>query len=161
MKTIIKKLIPLNIKNRNGRIYTKEVVEEALVDFNDRIRKYGAVLGELNPKFETRNITELSEISHSVKKVWIKEEEIPKIDSMDDENWWDGPDPYEKKYSLWGEIDFLETPTGKIIQELSDENFDENFVFGLRGTGIVDDNGIVTNLHIISFDIVNKSDGAW
>lgn len=155
MKTINKEVIPLNIKNKNGRIYTKEVVKDTLKDFEERIDKYKGVFGEfgLPPKAEIS----LSNVSHIINRVWIEEESLKEID-LDDENWWDNPDPFEKpKCSLWAEIKILDTPSGKIIQEFDEENF----VVRPRSIGSVNADGTVSLGKIITFDIINKSEDAW
>jgi len=154
MKTITKEVIPLNIKNKNGRIYTREVVENALKDFTERIDKYKGVFGEFEP---SRAEISLSDVSHTINRVWTEEETPQEID-LDDENWWDGPDPFEKpKCSLWAEITILDTPSGKMIQEFDEENF----VVRPRSTGRVNADGTVSIGKIITFDIINKSDDAW
>jgi len=81
-------------KNRNGRIYPKEVMESAVNKYIDEQVSKGRAVGELNhPEGPTIN---LDKVSH-------------KIDSLD----WKGND-------VVGKATILATPMGKIVEGLLD-----------------------------------------
>ena len=81
-------------KNRNGRIYPKEVMESAVNKYIDEQVSKGRAVGELNhPEGPTIN---LDKVSH-------------KIDSLD----WKGND-------VVGKATILNTPMGKIVEGLLD-----------------------------------------
>ena len=83
-------------KNRNGRIYPKAVMEQAVGKYVDDQVSKGRAVGELNhPEGPTVN---LDKVSH-------------KIDSLD----WKGND-------VVGKASILETPMGKIVKGLLDGN---------------------------------------
>ena len=94
-------------KNRNGRIYPREVMNKAVGKYiNDQVSK-GRAVGELNhPEGPTVN---LDKVSH-------------KIESLD----WKGND-------VVGKATILETPMGKIVQGLLDGGV--NLGVSTRGMG--------------------------
>ena len=94
-------------KNRNGRIYPKAVMENALNKYNTEQVSKGRAVGELNhPEGPTVN---LDKVSH-------------KIESLD----WKGND-------VVGKATILETPMGKIVQGLLDGGV--NLGVSTRGMG--------------------------
>ena len=143
-------------KNLNGRTYSREVAEKIVADFN--MKKSGKaespkgssggmepgnqwyqnpiMLGQLGYPPPDQFGINLGEVSHEVEEIHINEENL----------------------SIDGTIKLLETPKGKIAEELL---FGENAV-GLscrpRGTGEVNENGEIENFNIISFDLISKED---
>lgn len=117
--------------NANGRVYTREVLEEALKEFNSQCPVYGtiqdgrSILNELSPK----------EISHRTLKAWIDE---------------DG--------NTCADIELLDTPAGKIVNTLMSAG--GNFSVGLRAAGslfLMEDNPSmfsVENAEIHSMDLI-------
>jgi hypothetical protein len=100
-------------KNRNGRIYPRPVMEQALTKYNsDQVSK-GRAVGELNhPEGPTVN---LDKVSH-------------KIENLS----WKGND-------VVGKATILETPMGKIVQGLLDGGV--NLGVSTRGMGSLEQRG--------------------
>jgi hypothetical protein len=100
-------------KNRNGRIYPKAVLAEALDKYNTNQVSKGRAVGELNhPEGPTVN---LDKVSH-------------KIESLN----WKGND-------VVGKATILETPMGKIVQGLLDGGV--NLGVSTRGMGSLERRG--------------------
>jgi hypothetical protein len=100
-------------KNRNGRIYPRLVMEQALSKYNsDQVSK-GRAVGELNhPEGPTVN---LDKVSHKIEKLS-----------------WKGND-------VVGKATILETPMGKIVQGLLDGGV--NLGVSTRGMGSLERRG--------------------
>jgi hypothetical protein len=79
-------------KNGNGRVYPKEVLEREVKKYMEGPIKQNNALGELD--HPDSSVVNLANVSHNIKKVW-----------------WDGND-------LMGSLELLNTPSGKIAQEL-------------------------------------------
>ena len=86
------KLQESEVKNGNGRVYPKEVLQREVEKYMEGPIKTNTALGELDHPEST--IVNLNNVSHNIKKVW-----------------WDGND-------LMGELELLNTPAGKIAQEI-------------------------------------------
>jgi len=79
-------------KNGNGRVYPREVLEREVKKYMEGPIKQNNALGELD--HPDSSVVNLNNVSHNIKKVW-----------------WDGND-------LMGSLELLNTPSGKIAQEL-------------------------------------------
>jgi len=79
-------------KNGNGRVYPREVLEREVKKYMEGPIKQNNALGELD--HPESSVVNLGNVSHNIKKVW-----------------WDGND-------LMGELELLNTPSGKIAMEL-------------------------------------------
>jgi len=79
-------------KNGNGRVYPREVLEREVKKYMEGPIKQNNALGELD--HPESSVVNLANVSHNIKKVW-----------------WDGND-------LMGSLELLNTPSGKIAQEL-------------------------------------------
>ena len=79
-------------KNGNGRVYPREVLEREVKKYMEGPIKQNNALGELD--HPDSSVVNLNNVSHNIKKVW-----------------WDGND-------LMGELELLNTPSGKIAMEL-------------------------------------------
>jgi hypothetical protein len=86
------KLQEAEAKNGNGRVYPRETLEREVQKYIDGPVKARTALGELD--HPEAQIISLSNASHLITKVW-----------------WDNND-------LMGELELLNTPSGKIAQEL-------------------------------------------
>ena len=86
------KLQESEVKNGNGRVYPKEVLEREVKKYVDGPIKSNTAMGELDHPEST--IVNLNNVSHNIKRVW-----------------WEGND-------LMGELELLNTPSGKIAQEI-------------------------------------------
>src|SRR6056300_1982476 len=100
-------------KNRNGRIYPREVMESAVNKYDNEQVKTGRAVGELNhPEGPTVN---LDKVSHKIEKLE-----------------WKGND-------VVGKATILETPMGKIVQGLLDGGV--NLGVSTRGMGSLERRG--------------------
>jgi len=86
------KLQEAEVKNGNGRVYPREILEREVQKYIDGPVKQNNAMGELD--HPEASIINLSNVSHNIKKVW-----------------WDGND-------LMGQLELLNTPSGKIAMEL-------------------------------------------
>ena len=82
-------------KNFNGRIYPKSILEREMKNYQVLVNERRA-LGQLD--HPTSSLVELSDVSHLVTKIW-----------------WNGNE-------VFGELELLNTPKGKIAQELINNN---------------------------------------
>jgi hypothetical protein len=86
------KLQEAEVKNGNGRRYPREVLEREVDKYVKGPIASNNAMGELD--HPEASVINLSNVSHNIKKVW-----------------WDGND-------LMGTLELLNTPSGKIAQEL-------------------------------------------
>ena len=86
------KLQEAEVKNGNGRVYPREILNREVQKYIDGPVKQNNAMGELD--HPEASIINLSNVSHNIKKVW-----------------WDGND-------LMGQLELLNTPSGKIAMEL-------------------------------------------
>jgi hypothetical protein len=86
------KLQEANVKNGNGRIYPKEVLQREVEKYVKGPIASNTSMGELD--HPESSIINLNNVSHLIIKVW-----------------WDGD-------NLMGELELLNTPSGKIAQEI-------------------------------------------
>jgi hypothetical protein len=130
---LIKVFIPLNQKNKNGRIYTKEMLGPHVQDFLDRLKLLGVVYGELDhPQIFD---TSLSRVSHTISNIWF-----------------DGN-------QLKGEIKLLDTYYGKVLQSLIKDNLE--FSVRPRSIGTIDKNGYVHLKKLLTFDVISSDKDAF
>jgi len=86
------KLQESEVKNGNGRVYPKEILEREAKKYAETAIKTNTAMGELDHPEST--IINLKNASHNIKRIW-----------------WEGND-------LMGELELLNTPSGKIAQEI-------------------------------------------
>ncbi|VDM13183.1 unnamed protein product [Wuchereria bancrofti] len=86
------KLQEAETKNGNGRVYPKEVLMRESQKYAEGPIKQNNALGELD--HPEASVINLSNVSHNIKRIW-----------------WENND-------LMGELELLNTPSGKIAQEL-------------------------------------------
>jgi len=86
------KLQESEVKNGNGRVYPKAVLEREAKKYAEGPIKSNTAMGELDHPEST--IVNLNNVSHNIKRIW-----------------WEGND-------LMGELELLNTPSGKIAQEI-------------------------------------------
>jgi hypothetical protein len=67
---IIRKVLlqKANAKNRNGRIYPKEILEREMNKYEESFVNHNRALGELDHSNE--NVVNLKNVSHNIKKIW-------------------------------------------------------------------------------------------
>ena len=116
-------------KNKNGHKYNKQEVIDQFFKFFD---KGSPILGELNHYNTNLDLVNLNikNLSHA----------IFNIHKMDD--------------GIYGDVEILYTDNGKIVLSLIEN--DIPIIFGLRGTGVVDPDGNITNFDLIAVDIINE-----
>ena len=115
MTTITRELLIVDVPNRNGRVYSRDVVEKMIEDFNKRNEKQ-TMLGEITQLYASYepHTVNLDRISHSVDELFIE----------------DG--------NLKATITVMDTPMGDILKTLI-EAVPVSVGMGLRGTGTVKD----------------------
>jgi hypothetical protein len=86
------KLQESDVKNGNGRVYPREVLEREAKKYAEGPISDNTALGELD--HPESSIVNLNNVSHNIKHIW-----------------WEGND-------LMGELELLNTPSGKIAQEI-------------------------------------------
>ena len=120
--------------NLNGRIYTKECVENVVKQFE---HKDTLMFGTIDPPEQAEPSVET--VSHRVIELHINEE----------------------TKTLEGTIEILPTPKGVILENVinalgGQEKFNENFFMASRGYGKVNEKGEVEDFVIIGFDVVAR-----
>lgn len=81
-----------NAKNQNSRVYPKEILEREIEKYKGREIRENRAYGELD--HPESSVVELKNTSHIIRDVW-----------------WNGDD-------VVGQVEILNTPAGKILQEL-------------------------------------------
>lgn len=126
-------------KNQNNRIYTKNVLEREVENYKKAIMENRST-GELDHPQDS--IISLERVSHIVRDIW-----------------WDNNE-------VWGKIEILNTPKGKIAQEL----LESGVSVGISSRGIgetikdAEGNDVVTeNFILVAFDLVAEpsTQQAW
>lgn len=125
--TTTKVLIPLNVPSKNGRIYTKENLQDAVDEFKARKKSIGVIYGEIDPRTLD---TSLSRVSHTVEDIW-----------------------FDNNNKLMGEIRVINTYSGKEMQILIDSGID--LAVRPRILGSIDDNGYVIVERLYTFDFIS------
>ncbi len=100
------KLQESEVKNGNGRVYPKEVLQREVEKYMEGPIKSNTAMGELDHPEST--IVNLNNVSHNILKIW-----------------WNGDD-------LLGAVQILETPSGKILKEL----FKAGITLGISSRGL-------------------------
>jgi hypothetical protein len=116
------------VRNLNGRIYPVHEIAKAVEDINSILSKGESVLGECDhPEKLTIN---LDRVSHMINSMWM-----------------DGNLGY-------GKLKILPTDKGNIIRTLIEAGV--KLGVSSRGSGDVNDQGIVSDFEIVTVDIVAK-----
>jgi hypothetical protein len=146
-RTIIR-TFPLGNKNKNGRVYTRE----HFINLNTE-----NMYGELD--HPSRVQTDLGKASHRIDNVIIKNAKLPRktkkkfILSK-------GRDEYNKWCQRHGKLiisaEILDTNTGNMVKVMKDQ-----LVLAPRGTGMINEDGIITNYTVHSFDLIQKSEASF
>ena len=126
--------LPFNVKNKNGRIYPKELSEKMLVQFKER-QELGLIFGQLGQdsfpecEYYTSN---LNHPSHIVEEIHYNEE----------------------NNSIDGTIEILDNYQGKVLKEIFESS--GPIYVASRSIGSVDTSGNVQLEQLLSFDIVQE-----
>lgn len=116
------------VRNLNGRVYPVNEIARAVEDVNAILAKGESVLGECDhPEKLTIN---LDRVSHVITQMWMEEN------------------------LGCGKLKILPTPTGEIIRTLIEA--DVKLGVSSRGSGDVDDRGMVSDFEIVTVDVVAK-----
>jgi hypothetical protein len=116
-------------RNRNGRIYPLQEMQNAVNSMNNIIKENGSIPGELDHRTELAVASD--RISHVITEL-----------RMDGNN-------------VYGKAKILPTPCGNIAKILIQESGIRMGVSS-RGAGEVNENGIVSNFNLVTIDIVNN-----
>ena len=126
-------------KNQNGRLYTRQVLEREVKNYSQMVNENRA-LGTLDHE-DSAQIS-LEKVSHRIRKIW-----------------WEGN-------NVVGELEVLNTPKGKIAQDLLSGGV--QIGISSRGCGEVEKNNegfdvVGEDFVLISFDLVAEpsTPGAW
>jgi hypothetical protein len=130
VKSILQKA---NTKNANKRIYSKEVLEREIDKYIVEFVELKKAYGELDHSEEM--VVELKNVAINIMDIW-----------------WEGD-------TVWGDVEVLNTPSGKIVQEL----LKSGLTVGIssRGQGSVntidEETSIVgDNFELLCFDVVSN-----
>lgn len=128
------KLQEAEARNGNGRVYPKKILEREMKNYQKLVKERRA-LGELDHPDES--VINLRNCSHVVTEVW-----------------WDSDNPN----AVMGKIECLNTPSGKILQELARAGV--KLGISSRGLGSVKeekgDTIVEDDFQLICFDMVSE-----
>ena len=120
-----------NTLNQNGRIYPKSILEREVINYQKLIKENRA-LGECD--HPDSSVVELKNVSHIVREAYMKGDDV------------------------YGTIEILDTPSGKIIQSL----IESGVMLGIssRGVGSTKSQGatqvVQDDFQLICFDMVSE-----
>jgi hypothetical protein len=119
------------VLNQNKRVYPKHILEREVKNYMKVVKENRAV-GELDHPSES--VIELKNVSHIIKELW-----------------WENDD-------LWGKLEVLSTPSGKILQSLVESGV--RIGISSRGVGSLTQNGnnnvVEDDYVLICWDIVSE-----
>lgn len=125
------KLQEANVRNGNGRIYQKHILQREVENYMKAVRENRA-LGELDHPDDS--VVNLKNASHMVTDLW-----------------WEGP-------AVWGKIKVLNTPSGKILQNLVQDGV--QLGISSRGLGSLSETPegamVQEDFQLICFDMVSE-----
>lgn len=139
-----------NPTDQNGRSYNLEQLNEAVEQFSNKIKKQGLQYGELGHP-DNFNVC-LQNVSHSINSIRAEYGKLPrklKKRLKTSKRIYKKLKPECYKIN----ITLLNTNKGKVASFLLK---DHKLKLGIRGSGIVDTEGIVTLKEIYSFDLIQK-----
>jgi len=120
-----------NAKNRNGRIYPRNVLDRVINEYNEEFVKTRRALGECD--HQGSMVVELKNVSHIITEMH-----------------WEGDEVY-------GDVEILDTPSGKILTELAMKKIP--FGISSRAQGSVSETGdaimVQDDLQLLCFDAVS------
>lgn len=126
-------LFELGKPTANGTVYSKEEMERAIEEFKKEGKHFGKIGQDYWGDFD--HPTPMKDWSHEIVSIDIEK------DKYGNEN-------------VFGTIDTLGTPNGKIAEEMMKQS-----AFALRGIGCTGELGKVKGLKIISIDLVPRNSG--
>jgi hypothetical protein len=120
--------IQADVRNQNQRVYPLREISKAVEAMNRKIVSEGGIQGELDHPEELS--INLDRVSHIITEMW-----------MDGENG-------------CGKLKLIPTPMGNIASTLL--RYGAKLGVSSRGSGNVDNNGIVSDFEIVTVDIVSQ-----
>ncbi|MCK5021053.1 MAG: hypothetical protein KAS32_28840 [Candidatus Peribacteraceae bacterium] len=119
-----------DVPNANGHIYPRAELERAMTEFMHRATTYGQTAPGMNTA-ESLMAVPLHKVSHELQSIWWEEN------------------------VLMGRIKLLPTEEGKYAQELF-ERAPNSFTLGMACIGEVDENEEISNIDLISVNVLPK-----
>ncbi len=126
-------LFELGKPTANGTVYSREDMERAIEEFKKEGKHFGKIGQDYWEDFD--HPTPMKDWSHEIVSIDIEK------DKYGNEN-------------VFGTIDTLGTPNGKIVEEIMEQS-----AFAIRGIGYTSELGNVEGLKIISIDLVPRNSG--
>ncbi len=131
IKTDIK-FLECDTPNQNGRIYPKVVMEKAVLDYYPLIqgkRSLGCFASDI-ASYTNGGAFDASNCTHIITRLEF-------VNNM-----------------LFGDIEILSTPKGLLLQQIIDN---PDTLFGPRGRGHIDANGVISNYQLHAIDVFIES----
>lgn len=125
-------ILILNRRNGNGRIYTNESANTIIEQFGKKIESWDTVFGEIETGDWGNSITDLSKVTHMVKKIYI------------------GGDHDDIVYA---DIEFLDTPLSELGKKML---FEEGAVFRSKCLGKICGDDTVEISEFITLELVHS-----
>ena len=125
-------ILILNRRNGNGRIYTNESANTIIEQFGKKIESGDTVFGEIETEDGGNAITDLSKVTHMVKKIYI------------------GGDHDDIVYA---DIEFLDTPLSELGKKML---FEEGAVFRSKSIGKICGDDTVEISEFITLELVHS-----
>ena len=144
-------LVKSCVFNRNGRSYPPEVLIDIKKQFETMNHPVFGTLGNGD-----NGMTNVGAISHKINKVFLQYERLSRKKKKQlkkrglYKNW------RNSNRSLIGEIEILDTPSGKLVKP-----FINNMVVRPSGSGKINKNGVIENYQLHSFNLINKEDDSF
>lgn len=132
LRTIVAKITDY-LANRNGRVYPKSIWEKACnSDLVKEQIECNCFFGEANHPFDDRMDIDLTNVSHAIKDLDIRND------------------------GVYGTIDILDTPSGQIINKLIE--YGSKIGISSRGCGSLNEttNEVQDDYRLFAFDIVAR-----
>ena len=126
-------------KNQNGRIYPRPILEREVENYMKAVRE-GRATGECD--HPENSVVALQNVSHIIRDIWWKGDEV------------------------WGKVEILNTPKGKIIKDLMEAGVQ----LGISSRGVGETkrtnegyDEVDESFMLIAFDLVSEpsTDNAW
>jgi len=114
------------VKNANERVYPVNEIERAVKTLNEQITMGNSVLGEVDHPDDLK--VNLDRVSHMITEMWM-----------------DGPNGF-------GKLKILPTPMGQLVKTMLESGV--KLGVSSRGSGNVGDNRHVSDLEIVTVDVV-------
>ena len=143
-------------KSKNGRTYTEDSLDSAMLDYSEKINS-GVAYGELGHPDTDWVELHLNRVSHRIKSMEIKWNRVPrkKKKRLKRLGIWSSWRGYNLKTYV-SEVEILDTEMGRVVKNSYQSK--KPLSLAVRSVGSVDSEGVCHVNKIISFDIVNTGD---